>query len=91
MELLLEKVIECVAAEDLRSKDYTSMTLVIRELLEERKNLLWGIKSQAITPHEAASAILGHLYTENNGYFNTNKLVNFSVEQELAKVLAEAT
>lgn len=90
MVILLQKVIECIALEDLKSKDFDEVFLLLKDLLEERKNLFWGIKSQAITPEEAASVILGHMYTENGGYYRENKLVNFEVEKELANVLATA-
>lgn len=90
MELLLQKVIECIALEKLESKDFEEISLLIKDLFGERKNLFWGIKSQTITPEEAASVMLGHMYTENGGYFREKKLVNFNVEKELAKVLATA-
>lgn len=86
---IAKEVIKCVVTDYLQSEDNVKMQTLITSLFDERKQLYWGVQSGSITTDEAASVILGHLYTENNGYYKTRGIVNFDATHELSKLLGE--
>ena len=90
IDSLTKQVIDCVTINDLPKEDYCKMQTLVSKLLGDRKNLHWGIESKAITTIEAASVILSHLYTEEDGYFRVKRLVNFDVTNELSQLFNSA-
>ena len=89
LDQIARKVIECVVTSGLQSEDNEKMQALIASLLDERKQLHWGVQSGNITTDEAASVILGHLYTEDGGYYKAKGFVDFNAMHDLSKLLGE--
>lgn len=88
---LAKETLGCFVANSIEESDKAKLVKLVEDLLGDRKNWFWGLKSRAVLPEEVANGILGHVYTESNGYFKENELVSFDENRKLVTLMSKIT
>ena len=85
------EIVKCISLRKLDSEDEMYLVNLISDLLGDRKQWYSCLASEMVTAIEVASAILGHIYTEKNGYFRTKGVINFKSEKQVVELLENIT